>query len=122
MESTFNSLHSLMHRAAAIAHSSMSLPHIWWVDRVNYKSLLYRGDMVTIDDIKKCFINMETEAVTQWENDILCGTKLYIDYQYLADDLSNEEVGYSFLMDPCNKCFQGHSMSLATAILNTPHL
>jgi hypothetical protein len=122
MESTFNSLRSLTHRASSIVYNSMSLPRIWWTDRDTYKSMLYKGDLVTIDDIKKCFNDMEKEAITLWETKVLCGTKLHIKYGYLADDLSNKEVGYSFLTDPRNKCLQGHSMSLATAILANPDL
>jgi hypothetical protein len=52
----------------------------------------------------------------------MCGTKLHVKYGYVADDLINKEVGYSFLTDERNKCLQGHSMSLVAAILADPDL
>jgi hypothetical protein len=122
VESTFNSLRSLTHRASSIVYASMALPRIWWVDRIDFKSLLYRGDLITIDDIKKCFHTMDKDMVTQWEEQILCGTKLYVDYEYLADDLSNMRVGYSFLTDPRNKNLQDHKLALSSVFLTDPEL
>jgi hypothetical protein len=117
VDSTFNSLRSLTHRASAIAYSSMSLPRIWWTDRKNYRSMLYKGDLVDISPIQKCFDGMEAEAVALWENEVMCGTGLRVEYKELADDLSNSSAGYSFLTDERNTTLQGHETSLVKAIL-----
>jgi hypothetical protein len=78
VESTFNSLRSLMHRASSIAYSTMSLPRIWWSDRTTYHSMLYKGDKIEFPSIQKAMLEMERTAVKLWEDKVMCGTALRV--------------------------------------------
>jgi hypothetical protein len=99
-ESTFNSLRSLSHRATAVAKGSMSLPRIWWTDRVAYQSMLYMGSPLHLADIRKVFPAMEESTIDLWKNKVMLGLPLRVSYGNLLDDLTNTSVGYSFLKDP----------------------
>ncbi|KAG6874820.1 hypothetical protein C0992_006430, partial [Termitomyces sp. T32_za158] len=116
-DSTFNSLRSLQHRATAIAESTMSLPRIWWLDRQRFQTMLFEGSTIAFEDIRKLFVNIEADLVHTWENDVLCGLKLYCSYSDLADDLTNTAVGYSFINERRNP-FIGSRHDLTLAILN----
>jgi hypothetical protein len=123
VESTFNSLRSLTHQASSIAYSTMSLPRIWWSDRETHHTLLYKGDEIKFSAIEQAMLEMEASAVQLWEANVMCGTRLRVDYgNVVADDLSNATVGYSFLIDPRNRSLQHHSTKLAGAILKDPAL
>ncbi|KAG6825625.1 hypothetical protein H0H87_009015, partial [Tephrocybe sp. NHM501043] len=117
---TFNSLRSLQHRASSIAQGTMSLPQIWWLDRVNFRTMLYKGIRVEFDNILKVFIEMERVLVEQWHT-VLCGLKLYQKYGDLADDLTNAAVGYSFMSDARNP-FSADRDVLCKAILDDSDL
>jgi hypothetical protein len=122
MESTFNSLQSLTHRASAIGMGTMSMPRLWWLDRVTYQSMLYRGTPLHLSDVRKVFTCLEDSTVALWENKVLLGLPLRVDYGDLADDLTNTSVGYSFLTDHRNKCFENTDKILVNAILKDPSL
>src|SRR6266478_9281903 len=123
VESTFNPLRSLMHRASAISYLTMSLPRIWWSDWKTYRSMLYKGDKVEFSSIVKAMQGMEAAAVELWAAKVMCGTGLRVNYgSEIVDDLSNVAVGYSFVVDPRNKSLQHHSTKLVAAILNNPEL
>jgi hypothetical protein len=124
VESTFNSLQSLMHRASSIAYSTMCLPRIWWSDRTTYQSMLYKGDKIEFSSIEKAMLDMEAAAVDLWEAKVMCGTglRMAINYAEVTDDLTNVNVGYSFLFDPRNRSLQQHSTKLAENILSDPAL
>ena len=49
---------------------------------------------------------MEESLVATWENKVLRGLDLRVDYAELVNDPSNKEVGYSFLSDLRNTPFQ----------------
>ncbi|KAG2037029.1 hypothetical protein BDR03DRAFT_864904 [Suillus americanus] len=49
--------------------------------------------------------NTEAKLVDAWENSVLKGLHIRIDYHTIANDLTNKDVGYSFLSDPQNPCF-----------------
>jgi hypothetical protein len=119
VEGTFNSIRSLQHRASAIAFATQGMPRIWWTDRKHHRALLYKGNLVTIENIQQVFANLEQAAVDVWEKDILLGLDLHVDFKNLADDLSAQDVHYSFLSDPRNKAFQDRER-LARAILADP--
>lgn len=116
--STFNTLRSLTHRASAISYSTRSLPKIWWVDRVNYQCMLFKGHRIHMDSIRQVFANLEEEMVSVWENDILCGLDIPFEYGEIADDLSNTSIGYSFATDPRNPWFQNKDLLLAAIMAN----
>jgi hypothetical protein len=119
--STFGAISSLQHRASAIAFATMSMPLVWWLDRENWTSMLFRGHHVDIGQLRQIFVDMETTYVKQWEEEVLCGLQLRVEYGSIADDLSNKTVGYSFLSDPRNPWFQDID-KLSRAILEDPVL
>lgn len=119
--STFNSLRTLQHRATAIAYGMTSMPKVWWVDRENWTSMLYRGHHLTLDMLRQAFRNLEDAIVRVWEEDVLCGLDLHVDYDILADDLANTDVHYSFLVDPRNASFRKRDL-LLTAVLKDDKL
>ncbi|KAG6382208.1 hypothetical protein JVT61DRAFT_861 [Boletus reticuloceps] len=104
--STFARLRSLQHRASAIAYDTMGLPHIWWTDTEAWTSLKYKGNSINFSDLRDMFQDMENDIITIWKDRVLRGLPLRVDYQNLVDDPSNTNVGYSFLFDPKNTCFQ----------------
>lgn len=104
--STFARLRSLQHRASAIAYDTMGLPHIWWTDTENWTSLKYKGNPISFSDVRTMFKDMEEDLVFTWEKKILRGLALRADYADLVDDPTNKDVGYSFLFDSRNPCFQ----------------
>jgi hypothetical protein len=120
-ESTFNSLRTLQHRATAIAYATPSLPRLWWVDPDIFHIMMYEGNKITFDDLSKVFNMMEKDLITSWEDNVLLGLKLHIDYDELYDDISNTTVGYSFLEHSQNLCFRNRDQ-LVTAIVNDQEL
>lgn len=119
--SPFNTLRSLKHRASTITYNTPSLPRSVWVDRTNWTSMLYQGNPISMDQIQQVFANLEDITCTQWEKKVLCGLKIRVDYDRVADDLTNRDVGYSFLMDPRNTMFHSRD-HLLLAILQDPKL
>ncbi|KAI6101956.1 hypothetical protein F5141DRAFT_1065894 [Pisolithus sp. B1] len=115
--STFARLRSLQHRASAIAYSTMSLPRIWWTDSQSWSSLTYRGNPIAFSDICLIFRDVEEKMVDIWENKVLRGLKIRVDYECILDDPSEKSVGYSFMFDPRNSCFQDRAR-LVRAVVN----
>ena len=113
VDSTFNSIRSLQHRASSIAYSHISLPRIWWTDVEHFQTLLYRGHPIHLRDIKKMLSAMERQACATWEEDVLMSLDIRADYDTLHDDLSNNDVGYSFATEYRNEAFhdQTHLIS-----------
>lgn len=74
-----------------------------------------------MDQIREVFSNLDQSTVSQWEDKVLCGLKIRVDYDSIADDLTNTEVSYSFLSDPRNKMFHNRD-HLTLAILDDPAL
>ncbi|KAI6017532.1 hypothetical protein EDC04DRAFT_2608014 [Pisolithus marmoratus] len=104
--STFARLRSLQHRASAISFSTMALPSIWWTDTEAWSTLSFKGNHVAFTDVCEIFKDVEEALVATWENKVLKGLELRADYERVVDDPSNKDVGYSFLFDPRNSCFQ----------------
>lgn len=119
--SPFNTLRSLKHRASAITYNTPSLPRSIWTDRINWTSMLYLGNPISMDQIQKVFADLEDLTCTTWEKKVLCGLDLRVDYEGISDDLTNTDVGYSFLTDPRNTMFHSRDR-LALAILQDPIL
>ncbi|KAJ3551763.1 hypothetical protein NP233_g13016 [Leucocoprinus birnbaumii] len=120
-ESTFNSLQSLQHRASSIAYTTMTTPLIWWVDNKNWTELLYRGARVSIQAIRNSIADLDAEMIDVWENQVLCGLDVRINYPNICDDTSSKRVGYSFLTDSRNPQLQ-HPTALLDAIQKHPDL
>ncbi|KAI6041171.1 hypothetical protein EDC04DRAFT_2893386 [Pisolithus marmoratus] len=95
--STFARLHSLQHRASAIAFSTMALPSVWWTDTEAWSSLSFKGNHIAFSDVLK-------------------GLKLRVDYEHIVDDPSNRNVGYAFLFDSRNACFQDRACLVRSVV------
>jgi len=104
--SPFARIRSLQHHASSIAFTMMGMPRIWWTDQICWKELLYNGDKIHIDQLHNMFAASEETIINLWEQKILKGISIHVDYQDLADSLGNHDLGYSFLTDPHNSCFQ----------------
>ncbi|KAG2063234.1 hypothetical protein BDR04DRAFT_1123399, partial [Suillus decipiens] len=48
---TFSRLRSLQHRASALAYDTMSLPRLLWIDGSTWRTMLYKGNRVDLDDV-----------------------------------------------------------------------
>ncbi|KAI5991779.1 hypothetical protein EDC04DRAFT_2613777 [Pisolithus marmoratus] len=99
---TFSHLHSLQHQASSLAYDTMSLPQVWWTDTRTWKSMLFRGEQVNFADICKVFEQTEAKLVQIWEEVILMGQDIRVEYDRIADDLVSKDMGYSFLSDARN--------------------
>ncbi|KAI6043205.1 hypothetical protein EDC04DRAFT_2600382 [Pisolithus marmoratus] len=99
---TFSHLCSLQHRASSLAYDTMSLPQVWWTDTRTWKSMLFRGEQVNFADICKVFEQTEAKLVQIWEEVILMGQDIRVEYDRIADDLVSKDMGYSFLSDARN--------------------
>ncbi|KAF8875528.1 hypothetical protein BD779DRAFT_1678226 [Infundibulicybe gibba] len=113
VDSTFNSLRSLQHRATSAALETQGLPCIWWQDPPTYHTLLYRGHELN---------EMELAAMELWEKQVLCGLPLRTEYSSLTDDLRNKSVGYSFLRDTRNATAFPYEDMLINAVLGNENL
>lgn len=120
VDSTFNSLRSLTHRATAITRGTMSMRRIWWLDNVTYQSLLYMGTPVHLKDIRLAFSAQEDLIARQWESKVLCGLDIRTEYGALSQDLTNKSVGYSFITDRRNASYFGDKDRLIRTILANP--
>ncbi|KAI6140236.1 hypothetical protein BKA82DRAFT_4363753 [Pisolithus tinctorius] len=94
---TFSRLRSLQHRASSLSYDTMSLPQVWWTDTKTWKTMLYRGEQVDFADLCKVFEETEAKLVEAWEQGVLMGEDIRVDYDKIAEDLINKDVGYSFL-------------------------
>jgi len=118
--STFHTIRTLQHVGSSIAYTTMALPRIWWPEPGNFRVMLYLGHTVRLDDFGKAFSQMEQDMVKIWEQDILLGFKIRINYDNLVDNISNTDVDYSLFSDPRNPCFQNASTLLHSAIIKDP--
>lgn len=116
--STFNSLQSLTHLGSTIAYTTMSIPKIWWKNPNNPRMMLYEGHEIQLDKISQALSTLEEDIVHIWKKDILLGFNLHVNYDCLADNMSNTEVGYSLFTDPRNTCFKDTTSLLMDTILN----
>jgi hypothetical protein len=104
--SPFNSLRSLQHRASAIAKTTMGIGRVLWVDRVSWTSLLYQGTSISLEQMAEVNRNMEDKLVELWEQKVILGLGVHVQYDKVVENLSNTEVGYSFLTDQRNEAFK----------------
>jgi hypothetical protein len=119
-DTPFNSLRSLQHRASSIAYTTTSMPTIYWTDRENWTSLLYKGHPLNLDMVYQVITTLEEDLVSTWEKKVLCGLKIRVDYNTVREDLTDQSVGYSFLIDNRNKTSFGQRDRLLVAIVEDP--
>jgi len=120
-ESTFNSLRALTHRASALAKYADVVPRVWWLDRKDFQIMSYLGNTIKINKFPAMLSKMEDDLIHIWENDVLLGLGLRVNYQTLHDDITNKTPGYSFLDHPKNKGLKTQDL-LMKAIIQDPHL
>ncbi|KAJ7467398.1 hypothetical protein B0H11DRAFT_2046928 [Mycena galericulata] len=118
---TFNSLMTLQHFTSKLAYQTLALPRIWWLDRDEWSEMLYDGNVIGLGQVEEVFRRLEAEIVDLWENKVMMGLGLRVDYEELADDLRNTEPGYCFLDDPKN-VFAAHENDLIDRVFNDPEL
>ena len=70
--------------------------------------MTFQGHPISFSDLCILFQDMEEALINTWENRVLQGLTIRVEYSdvHVADDLTNKEVGYSFLSDPRNERFQ----------------
>ncbi|KAH9828612.1 uncharacterized protein C8Q71DRAFT_719204, partial [Rhodofomes roseus] len=110
--SSFNTICSLQHLASGIVKSTMGLPRIWWKDQAKWRSLLYKGDLVCLDQVEELFRKQEEDLVALWKDKVLLGLDLRVDYDTIKEDLSRDDVGYCFLNDPRNRNLHSRTLLL----------
>ncbi|KAJ7204086.1 hypothetical protein GGX14DRAFT_369082, partial [Mycena pura] len=118
---SFAALQSLKHYANAISGRTWGMPKIWWTDREHWSELMFKGNIVCLDQLTTIFGKLEAKLTDMWENKVLMGLGLHVEYGQLAEDLGNTELGYCFLDDPRNP-FGDQEHRLLRAIYNSPEL
>ncbi|KAF9523200.1 hypothetical protein CPB83DRAFT_899016 [Crepidotus variabilis] len=116
-ECTFRSLCSAQHIASSISYTTMSLPKVWWMDTENYTHMLYRGTPLHLLEIQTVVKRLEDTLVDMFQNHVLMKMPLRVNYTLLHDDLSKEDVGYSFINDSRNPIFPANRTTMLEAIL-----
>ncbi|KAI6043203.1 hypothetical protein EDC04DRAFT_2600380 [Pisolithus marmoratus] len=66
---------------------SNELEHLWWTDTRTWKSMLFRGEQVNFADICKVFEQTEAKLMQIWEEVILMGQDIRVEYDRIVDDL-----------------------------------
>lgn len=117
--SSFSRIRFLQHYASSVAFKTMGLPNICWVDRTEWKVLLYKGDRIHLNHLRAMFEENRTTIIDIWEKKVLKGLTTRITYDHIADSLGNTQVDYSFLNDPRNTCFNDRD-TLANAFMADP--
>lgn len=116
--STFDTISDLQHRASAIVATTQAPVNLIWTDNT---TLRYRGDEITLEALQKMFVQMEQDAKSLWEDDILMGSGLHVDHEYIKEDLDNRKPGYCFLDDDRNS-FSKYRLTLLQHIVQSPTL
>lgn len=76
VDSTFNTICTLQHYASSLAHQERGLPVVVWMDRINYRTMRFKGHTVEFEKLTTLFTNLENDAIRIWEQDILMGLPL----------------------------------------------
>ena len=83
--------------------------------------LNFHGDNIYLDALQQLLHRLEKDIRDQFETKIMLNLKLHVQCSHIADDLSRNVVGYSFVSDHRNP-FLSHRTSLLHAILHHPTL
>lgn len=118
----FDTICALQHLATALAMSTITLPQIFWTDRVHHQHLLYRGSEVDFPKFSAMFQAMESDLLDMFENQVLMGLKEAIVPlpPRIFEDLINTAEGYSFVNDPRNQTFIDARTRLWEAVAQNP--
>lgn len=112
VESPFNTLRNLQHLLSSVAFNTISLPRVVWTDDQSHSEMRYCGAPITITNIADMCSEMEKDAVKMWEEKVLLGLDLRVQYDHVYDDLTNTTSGYSFLTDHRNPSFHNRHLLL----------
>ncbi|KAF8162342.1 hypothetical protein K438DRAFT_1618458 [Mycena galopus ATCC 62051] len=85
-----------------VSEFTLSMPKIWWLDRETWQEMLYKGHKITLLQLQEVFTNLEAEITSMWEDMVLLGLDLNVEWSEIADDLTEKRAGYSFLEDERN--------------------
>ncbi|KDQ11175.1 hypothetical protein BOTBODRAFT_177434 [Botryobasidium botryosum FD-172 SS1] len=97
----------------------MEMPRVWWTNPGTWETMLYKGHSICLDDVRAVFAKTEDDLARLWDDKIMRGMKLDpIDYSGITNDLTNTHVGYSFLDDPRNTCFEDKEQFLRAVLAN----
>jgi bloom syndrome protein len=83
--------------------------------------MMYLGKPLALTQIQEVFAKLEGRIIELWENEVMLGLGLHIEYEDLADNLVTSEAGYSFVSDPNNPFHRFHG-ALVEAICDDPKL
>lgn len=119
-DTAFSALRSLQHLASTFAYLTLSMPVIFWIDRVTWQEMLFKGHRIYLSAITKAFRERELELVVLFK-ELCLGLPLRIDYDSLSDDLNSKSSGYCFLDDPRNP-FIGKRDILIESLVGDPAL
>ncbi|KAJ6550481.1 hypothetical protein DFH09DRAFT_1319973 [Mycena vulgaris] len=117
----FSSLCSLTHYATSLVLNMLSLPQVVWVDREEWKEMLFLGCSISLPKLQEILGTIEDRMVDLWENRIMLGLRIHVKYGTLADNLTNTIPGYSFLNNLSNP-FSDHNNLFIQELFNDPQL
>lgn len=121
-DSTFSDLTSLQKYASTIANSALSFPKIIFPNRNqdDYTTMLFQGQPISLAQIQEIEHNMEKKIMDIFDNQVLLGLGIKLEYGVLAEDLTNAKPGYCFLDE--NKALKASTHSLGNAIMEDEKL
>ncbi|KAJ3552759.1 hypothetical protein NP233_g12801 [Leucocoprinus birnbaumii] len=100
-ESTFTTLSSLTHYASSLAYSTFKPPAFIWYDDERTE-FVWDGSRVKVESMRNMAMEAKRKMYQIWKEKILCGLDISIQYDYIADSLTNTEPLYGFVDDPRN--------------------
>lgn len=120
---TFSELVSLQKYGSAIAMATLSLPKVIFPNRQegDYDEMRFDGQRVTVQLLQAIFTQIQDEAVNLWENDVMLGLGLRVDYDILSDNLSSSTPGECFL-DNVSNPFKNRANDMGNAIFSNRQL
>ncbi|KAJ3527051.1 hypothetical protein NMY22_g9922 [Coprinellus aureogranulatus] len=120
---TFADLTSLQKFATRIVMATLSFPKVLFPDRSdgNYDNMRFEGEPISVQQLQKIYAHLQDKLMDLWQNSILMGCILRVNYGTLSDVLSSTKAGDCLLDNPSNP-FSKHFNDLWNIILNTPAL
>ncbi|KAJ7208896.1 hypothetical protein GGX14DRAFT_395521 [Mycena pura] len=114
-------LHDMVQRGESESQMEAINTVVKWGHREHWSELMFKGNIVHLNQLMTIFGKLEAKLTDMWENKVLMGLGLHVEYGQLAEDLGNTELGYCFLDDPRNP-FRDQEHRLLHAIYNSPKL
>jgi len=117
-QTPFGFLKETMHLAAYISGDGSSLPQICWLGKGEYRALAIHGKKVELQELCDLTTTLLKEAEIQLNRQVKMGLKIKQWGQFQpADDMQNEDEGYSFLSTLKDEDLKG-GMALADAFIS----